>query len=220
MKNIILKIIRIVRNQIPFLEEKQHKRVAKWLTHNGDNTLRLDYDLNKQSVVFDLGGYHGQWSSDIYSKYLCTIFIFEPYVPYFDLIKTRFEKNSDINVFDFGLASKNQEIEIYFDQDSTSIIKKTSKGSRIKLNSFLSFVQDRNIGFIDLIKINIEGAEFDLLEHICDSGFQSNIKNLQIQFHDFFPDSDSKVKLIRERLSETHKPTFIFDFVWENWELK
>ena len=35
--------------------------------------LRLDYNLNENSVVFDLGGYEVQWASDIFSKYLSSI---------------------------------------------------------------------------------------------------------------------------------------------------
>ena len=44
----------------------QALRVAPWLADNGDKTYRLDYNLNENSVVFDLGGYEGQWASDIF----------------------------------------------------------------------------------------------------------------------------------------------------------
>ena len=32
--------------------------VDRWFGDNGDHTLRLDYPLNEDSVVLDLGGYH------------------------------------------------------------------------------------------------------------------------------------------------------------------
>src|SRR5438477_4586077 len=47
------------------------KRVIAWREINGDRTLRLSYDLSENDVVFDVGGYEGQWASDIYAMYGC-----------------------------------------------------------------------------------------------------------------------------------------------------
>jgi FkbM family methyltransferase len=216
---IFTKAIKLFKNQIPFLEDIQHKRVKPWLKCNGDKTLRLNYPLTKDSVVFDLGGYEGQWTSDIFSKYLCDIHIFEPYFPYYDSIKSRFELNHHIKVYSFGLANEAKEIQIYVDDDRTSLVKKTGINSIIQLRSFVEFINETGIDTIDLIKINIEGAEYELIEGIIDNGIQLKIKNLQIQFHDFFPDAKERVEILRKKISQTHKPTYIFDFVWENWEL-
>jgi hypothetical protein len=38
----------------------------------------LEYDLNADSVCIDIGGYEGQWASDIFGRYGCTIHVFEP----------------------------------------------------------------------------------------------------------------------------------------------
>lgn len=39
--------------------------IKEWIALNGDNTLRLDYPLDEQSVVIDLGAYHGDWTKKI-----------------------------------------------------------------------------------------------------------------------------------------------------------
>ena len=40
------------------LDDSPHRKaLAAWRRADGDRTLRLDYDLNENSVVFDLGGY-------------------------------------------------------------------------------------------------------------------------------------------------------------------
>jgi FkbM family methyltransferase len=213
------KAIQLIKNQIPFLEDIQHKRVKPWIKCNGDKTLRLNYPLSKESVVLDLGGYEGQWASDIFSRYLCDIHIFEPYLPYFNSIKSRFELNQHIKVYSFGLANFTKEIEIYVNDDRTSLIKKTGINSIIKLRSIRQFLNESGIDTIDLIKINIEGAEYELMEGIIDNGIHLNIKNIQIQFHDFFPDAKERVDILRKKLTKTHKPTYSYDFVWENWEL-
>ena len=77
---------------------------------------------------------------------------------------------------------------------------------------------NKKIDEIDLIKINIEGGEFELLERMFEQGLVAKCKNIQIQFHDFFPEAKSLRQDIRERLKETHHLTYDYYFVWENWE--
>ena len=55
----------------------QGLRVKPWFECNGDKTLRLDYKLNQESFVIDLGGYEGEWSADIFCKYGSNIYVFE-----------------------------------------------------------------------------------------------------------------------------------------------
>ena len=77
--------------------------VDKWKKDSGDETMRLNYDLNEKSVVFDIGGYKGNWSRKIYGKYKCEIHIFEPVASFYNYIKKRFSKNN--NVFIYNIES-------------------------------------------------------------------------------------------------------------------
>ena len=76
-----------------------------------------------------------------------------------------------------------------------------------------------NIKKIDLITINIEGSEYDLLEHLIETGFVKNIGNIQIQFHNFVPNATERMHSIQNNLAKTHKLTYQSEFVWENWQL-
>lgn len=215
------KLISKIRNKIPGFEEKQYLRVRPWLKIEGDKTLRLNYELNESSVIIDLGGFEGQWASDIYSMYNSNIYIFEPYIPFYTTIEKRFIKNNKIKVFPFGLQSEDNKIELYIDSDKSSLIKNgKSKISIIELKNAEDFLKQENIKLIDLIKINIEGGEYDLLNHLINSNIIQNIKNLQIQFHDFVEGADSMMPKIRKELSITHSLTYCYDYVWENWKLK
>src|SRR5215467_6343650 len=90
-----------------FLYGPHEKLVQQWLARKGDITLRLDYDfLTADSVVFDLGGYCGQWTSDIYARYGCGIYVFEPVAEYADFIRKRFHRNHKIRVFEFGFSNR------------------------------------------------------------------------------------------------------------------
>jgi len=187
----------------------------------GGEQLRFDYkDLNANSVVFDLGGYEGQWASDIYGRFRSKIYVFEVYTPFYNNIKQRFSRNQDIKVFNFGLASKDTTAQISVDEYSTSIFKKSNDMVEIELKTAADFIIDNKIEKIDLVKINIEGGEYDLLPHLIATGTIKKIKDLQIQFHEFVPDAYDEMINIRKQLSATHYSTYQFDFIWENWTLK
>jgi hypothetical protein len=82
------------------------KEIIRWFRNEGDYCYRLEYNLNQNSIVIDLGGYKGQFASDIHSKYLCKVLVFDPIKSYFELIQGRFKKNSYIDAFNFALGKK------------------------------------------------------------------------------------------------------------------
>ncbi len=199
---------------------KKQLRVRAYLEANGDKTLRVNYDLNKDSVVFDLGGYEGQWAYDIFLKYGCNIHVFEPVPSFAENIRKRFSDNKKIQVYSFGLSDKNSNEEIYSNGYKSSLFKKEGNATEIKLVKFSDFFSQNNINFIDLMKINIEGGEYDLLEELIRTNLVKKIKNIQVQFHNFVPNAEDRMKKIQSELEKTHKLTYQYKFVWENWVLK
>jgi FkbM family methyltransferase len=191
-----------------------------WVKINGDKSLRLNYNLTKQSIVIDAGGYEGQWASDIYSKYRCKVYVFEPVSSFFNSITDRFKSNTDIVIYPFGVSDKAQELEIAISNDGSSTFGTSNEKERIRLVDFVGFCKNEKIECIDLIKINIEGGEYDLLDHILASGMIKKIKNIQVQFHRFVPNSEFRMRQIQSELSKTHCFTYQYNFIWENWLIK
>lgn len=209
------------KNQAKIVPEPiQAKRVKPWFAANGDKTLRLDYALNANAVVFDLGGYEGEWAADIFCRYGCTLHIFEPYSVYCNNIKNRFAFNSKVFVHELGLAAVTSESTLSIDDNSSSMFKAGDSSVGIQLLAANEFFAQHAISEIQLMKVNIEGGEYDLLDHLLDTGEINKIINLQVQFHDFVPGAAHRMKKIQQRLSETHEPTYQFEFVWENWRRK
>ncbi|MES2964569.1 MAG: FkbM family methyltransferase [Bdellovibrionota bacterium] len=190
----------------------------RWVAARGDATLRLDYPLTKSSLVLDLGGYRGDWAAEIFEKYGCRIFVFEPVSSFAEGIRRRFSGQNEIRTFDFALAGRNGTTEIGLDENSSSeFAAEASKKTVIQLKDIAEFFNTQNVTSVDLMKINIEGAEFDLLDYMLDRGLTDRIANLQIQFHNFVPAADSRRESIRSRLAKTHDVTYDFPFIWENW---
>lgn len=191
-----------------------------WLKDKGDKTLRLDYPLLQDDVVIDVGGYEGQWASDIFSRYLCTIHIFEP-VPDFALaIRNRFLFNKHIHVHQVGLGEIERDIEFSIAGDASSSIVTNEMLITARVVAFDAWYLHHKINEVALIKINIEGGEYELLEHLIESGLILKIKNIQVQFHDFFPEAEQRMHSIQSKLQKTHYLTYQYNFIWENWAIK
>lgn len=229
IKLVLLKFISILDKFQQNIGQKKKKtnktiqaaRVVKWFEDKGDETLRLNYPLNENSLVFDIGGYKGEFARDIYCKYNSTIYIFEPINQFYKEIINRFINNHRIKVFNFGLGNSNYKAQISMEDNSSSLYKTGINTAEIEIRSFNDFIKEHNILEIDLIKINIEGSEYDLLESIIDAGNISKMHNIQVQFHDFIIDNAlGRMRSIQDELSQTHQLTYQYEFVWENWRLK
>lgn len=199
---------------------KSRKEVAheQWLEANGDKTLRMDYPLNETSVVLDVGGYEGQWASDIFSRYLCRVYIFEPIPEYAHRIRIRFRNNDKITVHQCAVGRENAMVHMHVAGDASSMKSDPGASLTVSMCALESILKLEGIASVDLMKINIEGGEYDLLEHMIESGAISIIRYLQIQFHDFVPKAEERMRALQVALARTHFPTYQYPFVWEGWE--
>ena len=183
-----------------------------------DEALRYDYQLTKDSVVFDVGGFEGTWAYNIYEKYQSHIYVFEPVIAFYRDIKTKCQAQKYVEIYNWGLGSKDERVSLSVEGMSTSILSKSE--------DHLEFADFKDVApilsafkKIDLIKLNIEGAEYDLLDYIIEKGLQSKLINIQVQFHMNIPDYENRRQKIREELAKTHHLTYDFAYTHENWEL-
>jgi FkbM family methyltransferase len=216
IKKMIRGLVRLYK--IYILKDKFSLAHVRWVRNNGDKTLRLNYDLDENSIVFDLGGYHGDFGNEIYNKYKSKVYIFEPVEDYYKIIKEKFKNNRSIEVFHYGLSDKDGSFEIFVSESLSSIYNNVGKKENIHLKSITSFINENNITHIDLIKINIEGGEFDVLPELIKTNFINKITDLQVQFHTFADNAINRREEIRGLLSKTHSPTYDYWFIWENWK--
>lgn len=173
--------------------------------------LRYNYDLNINSLVFDIGGYKGGFANRIFDKYGCKVYVFEPLFS--------IQNSTGIKVFPFGISDTTRNDYISVDEDSSSLYSDKNK-IKIKLMALEDFLTVMNINKVDLIKINIEGEEYRLLNHMINTGIINIFDNIQIQFHSFMPDSEKKRNEIIRKLKNTHICEWCYEFIWESWKKK
>lgn len=190
--------------------------VAQWLATNGDITRRLDFPLDDESVVMDVGGYQGQYASDIFSAYRCQVHVCEPIATFASFISRRFTANPNIIVHEYGLAATTRTERMHLAADATSAIDAgEGDGDLVRMVSIREEL-DR-LGHVSLLKLNIEGLEYEVLESMLDNTSTKVVDHLLIQFHDFAPDAVTRRERIRAGLAATHELQWDYPFVWEAW---
>lgn len=192
-----------------------------WLAAEGDRKLRLDYDLGPESVIFDVGGYKGDFAAEIRARFGSRVWLFEPVSRLHRQCLARFTDDPSVVSLPFGLGDLEQELEMHDDADASGAFNPASVGrpvEKVRLRAFADFLAETGLPKVDLLKINIEGGEFPLLDHLIDSGRIKDVGYVQVQFHDFYPEAKTRRERIRRLLNKTHVEQWNFPFIWESWK--
>ena len=181
--------------------------------------LLFDADLDDRSVVFDVGAYHGEWSEAISRRYGSTIYAFEPDPTSFPHLVACLGGRANVKPLDYGLG----------DADATASMSLAGLGSTIfatdapfgtstvRIRDVVTVLGELGLPAIDLMKINIEGGEYDLLDRLITSGWLPRIRQVMVQFHEWHPKAYRRRRRIRRALRQSHREVWCYPWIWELW---
>ena len=198
----------------------------QWFADNGDYTHNINYELNENSVVIDLGGYYGLWVDEILKKNnpnIPNIILVEPVPEFYNHLITKYQQNEKIKVMNVGVSTDNNEttktLYVSSDGSSTNFNSNVKSVIQIKTLPIDKILIDNNINQVDLLQINIEGDEYGLMEYMIESNIINKFKNVQIQFHlGIGNDVERRDNIQKNLISKGFKNKFDYPFVWESWE--
>ena len=183
--------------------------------------VRMQFDrIGPNSVIFDVGGFQGNWAFDIHERYGSQVHVFEPHPVFVQEIRDRFQDNPAITIHDFALGHDKGSLTLSDDGDASSSFHSAKNTVTGRIKAVSGFFANTDIPRIDLMKVNIEGGEYDLLPALIKDGIMPRIGILQVQFHLFSKDDIHRRNAIRTMLAETHTCDWNYDFVWEQWSLR
>tara|TARA_R110002110_G_scaffold132836_1_gene314753 strand:- start:7002 stop:7616 length:615 start_codon:yes stop_codon:yes gene_type:complete len=192
--------------------------IGRWFRDRGDATHNLNYDLNENSTVLDLGGYTGVWAQQIINKYNPKVYIIEPIPQFYTGMVNKFKNNNKVNLLNIGISTEDKEGIIYLNGDSTSSNLSNGESINVEFNTIETILDKWKLEIVDLIQINIEGDEYPLLENMLETGSINKFKNIQIQFHMGIEGDVERRNKIRAGLQNNgFKNKFDYPFVWESW---
>lgn len=192
----------------------------------------LFYPNKKKFKLIDCGSYHGSFTKEfnrIFNNSECLCF--EPSKLAFSKLSENFKSNKNIQTFNIGLASINRRKKIYINNsDKTNSIfrmdpnipecqkefvenKSVQNIELRRLDDFLK--KDKNLSRsfseIDLIKIDVQGAELELLHGAIDT--IKNSKYILIEIH--FIKSYKSSPIFKDILEFLEKYDFEFQRFYE-----
>jgi FkbM family methyltransferase len=147
---------------------------------------RRDYgadklNLNKSSIVVDIGAHVGVVSMSLAKRYGCKVIAFEPNPDNFARLLENIIANnlgSLITALPCAVTGDGRKVKIGTDTDNSG--GNDIYGDGVEVESVtLAEIMDRAIGTVDLLKIDAEGAEYEILKDVD----LSNIRAIRGEFH-------------------------------------
>lgn len=166
------------------------------------------FSIEPKDTVFDVGANCGFFS--IFAAQHATegkVYSFEPLPKLFQTVKRNVEANKLNNVSVNNLAISDKIGKVNFFKDVTNSGGHSlychkncdSKGIQVDTLTLEEFCKRNNIGKIDFLKMDCEGAEYNIMYSINKQFLKTHIKKIAMEYHTNFEFNHTDlVKFLRE----------------------
>ena len=160
-------------------------------------------EIGKNDIVIDVGAHIGLFT--LYASQFCrdgSIYAFEPFKENLDLFRKNMQINKlmNINILNYAVAGKKEKIRIYKNNKDNAAHSMYGSGDNffeIEAVTIGDVIDTHHITKCDLLKIDCEGAEYEIIKSIPREYFPK-IEKICLEYHL----ADSKPYLLNE-LKET-----------------
>lgn len=171
-KNIVGKMTNALINPLGFRVVRHKNQLdewdsQKWLIGRNDNNL----------IVFDVGAFDGD-TALVYSRLFpnSTIYAFEPFQESYDLLQANTSHLQNVKCFQMGIGKGSGQASFMSNKysQSNSLLEtderasnmwgnniSTDKKIKVQVTSIDDFVRSESINNINVLKLDVQGAEYD-----------------------------------------------------------
>lgn len=173
--------------------------------------------LEQEGLVLDIGSYVGNYTRKVLVKNpKMTFWLYEPIPSYFNTCVNKFKNRENIVVYQTAVSADGRNFQMQSDglrsrQGSAASSEGISVDS-ISIQTIFDSVTE-----IELVKMNIEGMEYECLEQLIHSNSLIKSKYLLIQFHNFEKESHNRRDVLRKKISRNFNNIYTFEWMWELW---
>ena len=197
---------------------QKHSKLSYLKTHSIYSKI-----LDSDSLVIDLGANLGQFSEAITREFNCRCYAIEA-VP---SVYSQLPEHGLVKKFNYAISDRNEPLKIYTsdNRECNSISQEVASSHGIQGEvsvdgiTLETFLNNQRIELVDLLKIDIEGAEESVFNSTRDATL-CNVKQITIEFHDFLPGSISseEVNKITNRLKRLGFICLPFSYVFPDMD--
>jgi FkbM family methyltransferase len=207
MINTLKKIKYFLEGRI--IQEPQIVINKKWIGNQYGGFNIHPNNLNKNAIVYSLGiGTDVSFDEELISEFGCKVYAYDP-TPKSIYWVAQNVKQDNFIMHPFGISNKTEKLKFYLPKNddhvsgSLKMIKTVNHSKTIELDfkSIKEVMKQNKHDKIHLLKLDIEAAEYDLLNHIIKEQIQ--IDQIVVEFHPHLIDKGKKETLnIMKKMNE------------------
>jgi FkbM family methyltransferase len=174
------------------------------------------YGLNNLDTVLDIGANNGLFSLLMLHSGCKKLYAFEPNTDSLINLRHQFKNNDNVTIIEKAVYTTDENLEFFIDPNNTTVGSLSehhllSNGTSVQkvivpAISLKTFMQQYNVSTISLVKMDIEGAEYQIIEDLDDDTY-SKIESFLIEYHD---NTDNRIsKMIHKLKSKGYDITQI-----------
>lgn len=185
-----------------------------------NNDILYDVALGPDQVGLDVGAYVGKWATAVCDRTAAgVVHSFELSPAIIPELTANVADNPRIIVHDVGLGGADTTVRISRRGLGSSVYERAGDDfDEGVIRDIAAVWQELGLDQVAVMKINIEGGEYDLLERMAETGLIDRVDTFLIQFHEWIPGSYRRRRGIRRTLARTHDEVWDYPFVWERWQ--
>jgi FkbM family methyltransferase len=191
--------------------------------------LLVDVDLPAGAVVLDVGAYEGQWSTRVLAHAEAAgssdlrIHAFEPDPGSVALFRSALGDDPRVVLHPFGLGGRDRTETLTVGGAGSSLfVDPDTPGfhgvAQVELRDVDAVLRSLQVDRVDLVKVNIEGGEYELFDRLDATGWLARTGTVFVQFHEFAPNAYRARRRVRRALRRTHDCTWNHTWVFERWD--
>jgi FkbM family methyltransferase len=145
------------------------------------------FQINQNDIVLDIGAHIGLFT--LYASQFCTnglIYSFEPMKDNYELLLENIKSNNleQVKFFNLAVSNSNDPIKLYINDDESghSMFSQSSQNLMVNSISLKRIFDDNQIEHCDFLKLDCEGAEYEIIKNLPLSYFEK-IDKMVIEYH-------------------------------------
>ncbi|QLI04789.1 methyltransferase [Candidatus Campylobacter infans] len=193
---------------------------------------KIFYDLylrgqNNEKLIFIDGGCHNGVFSDIALACGAVSYAFEPNIYLCAFLNNLYKDNPNFILAQQAISNKNEKTIFYNLADDivsqgASIVKSNARanlqkqGYEVDMIDFCEVTKEllQRHGKINFIKLDIEGAEFDVLDAFIEQNLCEKIEYIMVETHErLFDNPNEKLNALKAKISKNNISNIYLDWI-------
>jgi FkbM family methyltransferase len=166
-----------------------------WYGKTGAGFFVCEEYLSKDSIIYSFGvGEEVSFDMQLIDKFGCKVYAFDP-TPKSIKYVNNLPLNDNFIFFPYGIYRTNGFLKFYLPENKNYVSgsslnrwkydEREIKPIEVPVKTFSTIVAELGHTKIDVLKMDIEGAEYEVIDDVLNSGI--NIKQILVEVHHRFP---------------------------------